>query len=50
MYADNHQLLKDVASLAFKTDAIELINGSHVAAHQVKRGKSIVAVFGKGWG
>ena len=50
MYADNYQLLKDVASLAFKTDAIELVNGSHAASHQVKRGKSTVTVFGKGWG
>ncbi len=50
MYANNYQLLNNVAALAFKSSAIELINGSQVAAHRVKRGKSTVAVFGKGWG
>ena len=50
MYASNYRLLKDVATLAFKTNAIELINGSKAVAHQPQSGKTLVAVFGKGWG
>ena len=50
MYANEYRLLKDIATLAFKTDAIELINGSKTVAHQPQPGKTLVAVFGKGWG
>ena len=50
MYADQYRLLSDVATLAFKTDAIELINGSKTVAHQAQSGKTLIAVFGKGWG
>lgn len=50
MYAEQYRLLRDVATLAFKTDAIELINGSKAVAHQPQPGKTLVAVFGKGWG
>jgi hypothetical protein len=50
MYADQFRLLKDVATLAFKTDSIELINGSKTVAHTPQTDKTLVAVFGKGWG
>ena len=50
MYAGQYRLLSDVATLAFKTDVIELINGSKTVAHQAQSGKTLVAVFGKGWG
>ena len=50
MYANQYRLLNDVATLAFKTDAIELVNGSKTIIHQPQPGKTLVAVFGKGWG
>ena len=34
MYAEQYRFLRDVATLAFKTDAIELINGSEAVGHQ----------------
>ncbi|MEQ1593909.1 MAG: hypothetical protein ABL985_02315 [Casimicrobium sp.] len=50
MYANQYRLLKDVATLAFKTPDIELINGSKTVEHQPQPDKTLVAVFGKGWG
>ena len=50
MYAHHYRLLTDVATLAFKTEAIQLINGSKIAAHTPLADKTLVAVFGRGWG
>ena len=50
MYANDYRLLKDVATLAFKTETIELIDGSKTSTHRSESGKTLVAVFGKAWG
>ena len=50
MYADQYALLSTVAKLAFKIDAVELVDGRKVAAHKAQSNSQLVAVFGKGWG
>jgi Restriction endonuclease NotI len=50
LYADDYALLSTVAKLAFKADSVELVDGRHIADHQVSKNVTLVAVFGKGWG
>lgn len=50
LYADNHALLSTVAKLAFRTASVELVDGRQIANHPVRKNKTLVAVFGKGWG
>src|SRR2546426_12815131 len=47
LYADGHQILKDVASSAFERD-VELIYGADIAKYSHDGNK--VVVFGKRWG
>jgi hypothetical protein len=50
LYANDYQVLRDVATQAFG-DGIDLIAGSDVAGYRTKNsGKGAIAVFGKGWG
>lgn len=50
LYADNYSLLSTVARLAFKIDAVELVDGRQIAKHSARKDTNLVAVFGKGWG
>jgi Restriction endonuclease NotI len=50
LYADNYSLLATVAKIAFKVDAIQLVDGRKIAAHTPSNTNTLVAVFGKGWG
>ena len=50
LYADNYSLLSTVAKLAFRVDAIELVDGRNATAHPARKNATLVAVFGKGWG
>ena len=50
LYADNYSLLTHVAKIAFKTQVIDLVDGRKVDQHSVQKNKTLVAVFGKGWG
>ena len=50
LYADNYSLLSTVAKIAFRVDAVELIDGRKVATHPSRKNSNLVAVFGKGWG
>jgi hypothetical protein len=50
LYANQYALLSTVAKLAFKVDAVTLVDGRKVAAAPSSQGGQLVAVFGKGWG
>lgn len=50
LYADQYALLSTVAKLAFKVDAVTLVDGRKVATVPPSKGSQLVAVFGKGWG
>jgi len=50
LYADQYALLSTVAKLAFKVDAVTLVDGSKVAATSSLGTSQLVAVFGRGWG
>lgn len=50
LYADQYKLLTTVSKLAFKTDAVTLIDGRKAAAVAYPKTGQLVAVFGKGWG
>lgn len=50
LYAENYSLLSNVAKIAFKVDAIDLIDGRKVGEHSAQINSTLVAVFGKGWG
>lgn len=50
LYADKHALLSTVARLAFKVDAVELVDGRHIGSYKSLKNANVVAVFGKGWG
>lgn len=50
MYANHYQLLSDVATIAFKTSSIALVDGRSVSDFHSDGRNTIVAVFGKGWG
>ena len=50
LYADSYSLLSTVAKLAFRIDAVELVDGRQIANHSVRKNTNLVAVFGKGWG
>ena len=50
LYADHYALLSTVAKLAFKVDAVTLIDGRKVTEGKPVSDSQIVAVFGKGWG
>ncbi|MGD0165603.1 MAG: NotI family restriction endonuclease [Candidatus Sulfotelmatobacter sp.] len=50
LYANDYQILKDVAVQAFGS-GFDLVAGSDVAGYRVKNsGKAAIAVFGKRWG
>ncbi|MEK0156661.1 hypothetical protein [Arthrobacter oryzae] len=49
LYADNHQVLQDVADKAF-SPGLPLIHGRQAVAEARTRGEKVVAVFGKGSG
>src|ERR1700756_4026448 len=50
LYANDYQVLKDVAVQAFGS-GFDLVAGSDVAGYRVKNpGKAAIAVFGKRWG
>lgn len=50
LYANDYQVLKDVAVQVFGS-GIELVTGSNIAEYRVKNsGKPAIAVFGKRWG
>ena len=50
LYAEQYAILSTVAKLAFKVDAVTLIDGRKVATTPATKGAQRVAVFGKGWG
>lgn len=50
LYANRYALLSTVAKLAFKVDAVTLVNGRKAAAAFPPKGSQLVAVFDKGWG
>jgi hypothetical protein len=49
LYADQYSLLSTVAKLAFKVDAVKLVDGRHVSGVASTSTAQLVAVFGKGW-
>jgi hypothetical protein len=50
LYANNYQVLKDVAAQAFG-DGLDLVIGTEVSKYRTQNpGKSCVVVFGKRWG
>ena len=50
LYANQYALLSTVAKLAFKVDAVTLVDGRKAAAAASPKDSQLVAVFGKGWG
>lgn len=50
LYANQYALLSTVARLAFKVDAVTLVEGREAAAASQPEDSQLVAVFGKGWG
>lgn len=50
LYAEQYALLSTVAKLAFKVDAVELVDGRKAAGATSTSKAQLVAVFGKGWG
>jgi Restriction endonuclease NotI len=50
LYADQYALLSTVAKLAFKVDAVTLVDGRKAATTSHSKSLQLVAVFGKGWG
>lgn len=50
LYADQYALLSTVAKLAFKVDAVTLVDGRRAAGANCAADSQLVAVFGKGWG
>jgi len=50
LYADQYALLSTVAKLAFKVDAVILVDGHKAATVSSPTQSQRVAVFGKGWG
>jgi len=50
LYAEQYAILSTVAKLAFKVDAVTLIDGRKVATAPAPKESQRVAVFGKGWG
>ena len=50
LYADKYALLSTVAKLAFKVDAVELVDGRQIGSYKALKNTNLVAVFGKGWG
>lgn len=50
LYADQYALLSTVAKLAFKVDAVTLVDGRKASKASFPKKSQLVAVFGKGWG
>ena len=50
LYADQYAVLATVTKLAFKVDAVTLMDGRKAATTPSPEGSQRVAVFGKGWG
>jgi hypothetical protein len=50
LYANQYALLSTVAKLAFKVDAVTLVDGRKATAASPPKDSQLVAVFGKGWG
>ncbi|MGL4231423.1 MAG: NotI family restriction endonuclease [Casimicrobium sp.] len=50
LYANNYQLLSDVAKLAFKADHVTLIKAHDLPHYRSQSSAVDVVVFGKGWG
>ena len=50
LYAEQYSLLSTVAKLAFKVNAVKLVDGRRVGDEKCTSSTQLVAVFGKGWG
>ena len=50
LYAEQYTLLSTVAKIAFKINAVTLVDGRQVATVSTPNDGQLVAVFGKGWG